>query len=254
MSAWLSGRSRHLLTLSPTDYHCRSQSRHRGSYSELLIVMSNSQTLALNFTCDRCSSSPEDLLILSDRPFIPHLRSKFPPQSLAEYHEIEGRDNRKRRLRRIWQSLPNVLKQSPIPHDTSVENGDGYYIAFEQEKMQLFKIMYDRELLLLCKIPAAGSREPCIGWKEFKMYAEVKEAGSSSSAKQEACSLTLQIYYPELWYIFHDKLDLDGNGHLDCKKLYSALSKAGMGLSIFQNPFSSVNPDHRHGALAIDSI
>ena len=31
----------------------------------------------------------------------------------------------------------------------------------------------------------------------------------------------------ELWTIFHDELDLDGNGHLDAHELKSALAKAG---------------------------
>ena len=31
----------------------------------------------------------------------------------------------------------------------------------------------------------------------------------------------------ELWSIFHDELDLDGNGHLDAQELAVALSKAG---------------------------
>jgi hypothetical protein len=31
----------------------------------------------------------------------------------------------------------------------------------------------------------------------------------------------------ELWSIFHDELDLDGNGHLDAEELAIALSEAG---------------------------
>jgi hypothetical protein len=31
----------------------------------------------------------------------------------------------------------------------------------------------------------------------------------------------------ELWTIFHDELDLDGNGHLDSEELALALGKAG---------------------------
>ena len=142
--------------------------------------MSNRKTLA---TSDPRQSNPEDLLIPYDRPFIPCLRSdrliQPPPQSLAEYHQIEGRDNRRRRLRQIWQSLPDILKPSPIPHDASVENGDGRHMLFEK-----LKAMYDRELLLLCKIPAVGSQEPHIGWREFKVYAEAKETGSLSFARR----------------------------------------------------------------------
>lgn len=148
--------------------------------------MSNCKTLAVNSTSDARQSSPEDLLFPHDRPFVPCLRSdrliQPPPQSLAEYHQIEGRDNRKRRLRQIWQSLPDILKQSPIPHDASFENGDGRHMPFE--KLESFKAMYDRELLLLCKIPAVGSQELHIGWREFKEYAEAKEAGSLSFARR----------------------------------------------------------------------
>ena len=31
----------------------------------------------------------------------------------------------------------------------------------------------------------------------------------------------------ELWHIFHDELDLDGNGHLEAEELEHALEKAG---------------------------
>lgn len=31
----------------------------------------------------------------------------------------------------------------------------------------------------------------------------------------------------ELWHIFHDELDLDGNGHLGTDELATALRKAG---------------------------
>jgi solute carrier family 25 (mitochondrial phosphate transporter), member 23/24/25/41 len=147
---------------------------------------SNSKSLALNSASDTRQSNPEELLIPHDRPFIPYLRSDrlihFPPQSLAEYHEIEGRDNRKRRLLQIWQSLPDILKQSPVLRIKSGKNGDGCHMPFE--RVESFKAMYDRELLLLCKIPAASSLEPHIGWGEFEIYAEAKEAGSSSFARR----------------------------------------------------------------------
>lgn len=35
----------------------------------------------------------------------------------------------------------------------------------------------------------------------------------------------------ELWHIFHDELDLDGNGHLDAEELRIALRKGGIKLS-----------------------
>lgn len=144
--------------------------------------MPNSKSVAVKSTSDAPQGDPEDILIPPDRPLVPYLRSdrliQSPPQSLAEYREIEGRDYRKRRLLQIWHSLPDTLKQSPIPH-SSAENGNTCHITFE--KVESLKAMYDHELLLLCKIPASP-REPRVGWGEFKMYAEAKEAGSSSSA------------------------------------------------------------------------
>lgn len=141
-------------------------------------------TLAVNSTSDARQSNPEDLLI--PRPFIPCLRSdrliQPPPQTLAEYHQIEGRDYRKRGLRQIWQSLPGILKQSLISLDASVENEDGRHIPFG--KVESFKAMYDRDLLLFCKILAAGSQEPHISWSEFKVYADTKEAGSLSFSRR----------------------------------------------------------------------
>ena len=203
-------------------------------------------------TSDARQSNPEDLLIPS--PLIPCLRSdrliQPSPQTLAEYQQIEGRENRKHRLRQIWQSLPYILKQSPVPHDASVENGDDRHMPFE--KVESFKAMYDRELLLLCKVPAVGSQEPCISWREFKVYAEAKEAGSLSFARRGILTDVAILPRPELWHTFHDELDLDGNGHLGPKELHYALRKAGMGLSIFHT--FRINPDHRHRTLALNSI
>jgi hypothetical protein len=146
--------------------------------------MSNRKILAVNSTSDARQSNPEDLLI--PRPFIPCLRSdkliQPPPQTLAEYHKIEGTVNRKRRLRQIWQSLPDIIKQSAIPLDASVEKEDNRHMSYE--KVESFKAMYDLELLLLCKIPAVGSQEPHISWREFHLYAEAKEAGSFSFVKE----------------------------------------------------------------------
>ena len=35
------------------------------------------------------------------------------------------------------------------------------------------------------------------------------------------------MYSSELWHIFHDELDVDGNGHLDANELSLALDRAG---------------------------
>ncbi|CCO30620.1 hypothetical protein BN14_04650 [Rhizoctonia solani AG-1 IB] len=74
--------------------------------------------------------------------------------------------------------------------------------------------MYDDELLGRCRHPTSvRDSDPHaleVDWSGFIAYANAKEA--------------------ELWTIFHDELDLDGNGHLDAGELNAALSKAGLEL------------------------
>ena len=48
---------------------------------------------------------------------------------------------------------------------------------------------------------------------------------------------------PELWTIFHDELDLDGNGRLDSEELALALGKAGESVHQALQHFS----DHHTG-------
>ena len=43
----------------------------------------------------------------------------------------------------------------------------------------------------------------------------------------ERIFLVADVLWAELWHIFHDELDLDGNGHLDAEELSTALGKAG---------------------------
>ncbi|KAJ7180124.1 mitochondrial carrier [Mycena crocata] len=145
-----------------------------------------------------------------DRPFIPKLRSdplpRRPPRSLSEFREQEGRENRKRRLKELW-------KQLPVIHHGSRTPGALDDAGITPETAQRLITMYEKELLRKCG-GHSSSTSPMggIGWKEFKEYAEAKET--------------------ELWQIFHDELDLDGNGRLDAQELRSALNKVGITLSI----------------------
>ncbi|KAF8913961.1 mitochondrial carrier domain-containing protein [Gymnopilus junonius] len=145
----------------------------------------------------------EGLHIHPDVPLDPQLEKSH---CLEEFREAEGRENRKRRLHELWKSLPQALAPSQTPMDR-VDDGN-----ITAEKAESLKAMYDSELLLHCSTNPTGSQPPQIGWKEFKNYAQSKEA--------------------ELWHIFHHELDLDGNGRLDRTELQSALSKAGIHLSI----------------------
>lgn len=64
-------------------------------------------------------------------------------------------------------------------------------------------------------------------------------------------------YRTELWHIFHDELDLDGNGHLDVNELTAALSKAGVYLytSFLLEPHTDcVSGRHFVGAYYADGI
>ncbi|KAF9057628.1 mitochondrial carrier domain-containing protein [Panaeolus papilionaceus] len=154
---------------------------------------------------------PGDLSIPQDRQFIPHLPHDPPthqhPHSLQEFRDSEGRDNRRRRLKALWLSLPEILRPSS-PSDTSSDLNPSR-LTFEQaEELQG---TYDKELLQLCQRPPTGPNPHHIGWKEFKEFAQAKEV--------------------ELWHIFHDELDLDRNGKLEERELQDALSKAGIKLS-----------------------
>ncbi|KAJ6539412.1 mitochondrial carrier [Mycena capillaripes] len=150
-----------------------------------------------------------------DRPFVPRLRSdplpRRPPRSLSEFREEEGRENRKRRLKELWKQLPVLLhdstKNSPATDDKATSNAGLTPVA-----AQRLITMYDNELLRRCG-GHSSSTSPMGGipWKEFREYAEAKET--------------------ELWLIFHDELDLDGNGRLDALELSAALTKVGITLS-----------------------
>ncbi len=123
------------------------------------------------------SDNKEDLSIPSDRVYIPHLPSDPPvashPRTLAEFREGEGREKRKRRLQELWRSLPDVLHE---PHNRSQAHGDAGDLT--PEKAENLQKMYDRELLNLCATHSSRSHTtPHIGWKEFKVFAEKKEAG-----------------------------------------------------------------------------
>ncbi|KAF9567342.1 mitochondrial carrier [Agrocybe pediades] len=160
----------------------------------------------------KSSFTPNDgdepqLTIPSNRPLIPPLRSDSPiqPHSLEEFREAEGKENRKRKLLGLWKALPELLHSSRKP------SSDGKPGNLTPEQAESLKAMYDSELLLRCATHTSSSRAPHIGWREFKEYSLAKEA--------------------ELWHIFHDELDLDGNGQLDQNELLSALNKSGLQLS-----------------------
>lgn len=113
-----------------------------------------------------------------DRPNIPRLRSDPPtyrplPQSLVEFREQEGREYRKARLRALWKQLLAAFDAEDTDSDVTPWPAGG--TALTPESARQMRRMYDRELMGSCK--SSGR----IGWKEFRKYAEDKEAGQSVS-------------------------------------------------------------------------
>ncbi|KIK94699.1 hypothetical protein PAXRUDRAFT_11892 [Paxillus rubicundulus Ve08.2h10] len=148
-----------------------------------------------------------------DRPFIPRLRSdSLPhqpiPHSLLEFRGQEGKEARERRLYDLWKCLPNSAFHGS---ETAATRGILPGEALTPEKAQVMRTIYEDELLGRCGGHISSERPTHIRWPEFRSYAEAKEA--------------------ELWGVFHDELDLDGNGHLDSEELQIALRKAGINLS-----------------------
>ncbi|TCD68192.1 hypothetical protein EIP91_011364 [Steccherinum ochraceum] len=148
------------------------------------------------------------------RPFIPRLRSDPPPyhplpNNLVEFREQEGRTRREQRLREVWLRLPKRRNHDDADDEEIARKypvrKDG---VLTRESAKELEEMYEDELVGRCGGHTSGFRRRSIGWREFREYAAQKEA--------------------ELWRIFHDELDLDGNGHLDAEELTVALDKAGI--------------------------
>jgi len=184
---------------------------------------------------------------VQDHVLLPHLRSdpsaskayRRAAHTLEEFRRQEG-EGREARLKDIWQRLTETrngkgkaqtTSVGPVSPATSVGIGVKNTI-FTREKAEMLQDIYDNELEDRCgkgrgSTLTRGSR-PLIPWKDFYRYAEVKEAGELSVISSFRWFwLSDRNLIPELWHVFHDELDLDGNGHLDADELGSALKKAG---------------------------
>ncbi|KAJ1308481.1 hypothetical protein OPQ81_004185 [Rhizoctonia solani] len=153
----------------------------------------------------------------ADRPFIPPLRHDpgpydIPPR-LEDYRSAEGK-NREKRLRRLWEQLPPTNHSHKDGTRTVIPVALTHVEDLTPERATQLRKMYHDELLGRCRNPTSvrdGDPHALeVDWNGFRAYANAKEA--------------------ELWTIFHDELDLDGNGHLDAGELNAALSKAGLEL------------------------
>ncbi|KZV76065.1 mitochondrial carrier [Peniophora sp. CONT] len=153
-----------------------------------------------------------------DRPRLPHLRSDPPPServahSLREFREREGHDARKKQLRELWHRLPDLIQQAQGSGAIDARPGAKGSEAATREEARKLREAYVRELLATCRNGRSvkGSGSNSIGWEDFRDYALEKEE--------------------ELWSIFHDELDGDGNGRLEAHEVASALSRAGIELT-----------------------
>lgn len=184
---------------------------------------------------------------VQDHVLLPHLRSDLPPSkayrrvahTLEEFRRQEG-EGREARLRDIWQRLTETrngkgkaqtTSVGPVGPATSVGIGMRNTV-FTREKAEKLQDIYDNELEDKCGKGRGPTRtrgpRPLIPWKDFYRYAEVKEAGKLNAIPPFRWFwLSDRNLIIELWHVFHDELDLDGNGHLDADELGSALKKAG---------------------------
>ncbi|TDL29557.1 mitochondrial carrier [Rickenella mellea] len=150
-----------------------------------------------------------------DRPFIPRLKSDPSPfhplpRSLEDYKRQEGAEAREERLRKLWEKLPAM--QSMVEQKSNAPPQSTDQASLTPERAKTLTSIYRDELVHRCAgAPVDEKKSTTVKWDEFKRYADSKEV--------------------ELWHIFHDELDLDGNGHLDANELTLALQRAGIVLS-----------------------
>ncbi|KZT53385.1 mitochondrial carrier [Calocera cornea HHB12733] len=137
----------------------------------------------------------------------PHPRRKL-PKSLVDFRKLESAQERTARLRALWLSLPkNPADQDPA---LGAQRGEGSnaYQPLTTERARLLRGLYERELARECNGHGWGYRSSAVDWEDFQKYATEKEE--------------------ELWKVFHDDLDLDGNGVLDSTELQHALMHSGI--------------------------
>lgn len=114
------------------------------------------------------------------RPFIPRLRSDPPPyhplpKSLVEFREREGREERKKLLRQLWQQLPKPEYYVPNPEKVLSSTDRS---SLNPEEAEELRHMYVEELLGTCGRHVSGNTVGPVDWKAFREYAEAKEAGT----------------------------------------------------------------------------
>lgn len=131
------------------------------------------------------------------KPFLPPLRSdpapfQSIPHSLREFRAQEGKDQRRKRLRTLWNRLPKRVSMGvevdgeAVAHAYPVRrDGD-----LTPESARRLGEMYEDELLGRCGVHGRGPFSPRVSWVEFEKYADAKEAGACrrpSCGQQRSC-------------------------------------------------------------------
>ena len=118
------------------------------------------------------------------QPFFPPLRSdpllfQPIPHSLREFRAQEGKDQRRKRLRTLWNRLPKreavgAVDDEAVAHAYPVRrDGD-----LTPESARQLGEMYEDELLGRCGVHGRGPFSTRVSWPEFEKYADAKEAGA----------------------------------------------------------------------------
>ncbi|KAH7105444.1 mitochondrial carrier [Auriculariales sp. MPI-PUGE-AT-0066] len=153
-------------------------------------------------------------------PLLPALRGDAQPEifgvpfvrarTLREWRADEGEERRETRLRAVWKRLPRPTRAMGVDERARERDAERHIDEnITLDRAVLFQHAYDEELLSIVG-KSSHTANGNIAWEDFLQYANAKEV--------------------ELWHIFHDELDLDGNGHLDVNELSVALARAGITL------------------------
>lgn len=139
-----------------------------------------------------------------DRPWIPRLRADPPayhpvPHNLSEFRLQEGQE-RERRLRRLWRSLP---KNPKVDHDDAEDEAVAQQYSVEDdhslslESAKRLQEMYNDELFN--RFRGHGLFHRNISWEDFVRYAEAKETGAWSSCLP-CCEDNRLVCFPPFVY------------------------------------------------------
>ena len=131
-----------------------------------------------------------------ERPLIPRLRSDnvrygVLPHSLEEFRQAEGYETREKRLHDLWKKIKHRgfhLHPTDLPgkHIHLHEHG-----SLTTERAKRLEEAYEFELVQKCgEENHNGSR--ALHWREFKRYAEAKEAGKSQNLRPSNRCLCIQ--------------------------------------------------------------